>query len=124
MAKKPTNALGRGLSDLSGMGQDALFGQPEVKSAASAGSVHLPISQVEPGLNQPRKRFEPEALADLADSIRTHGIIQPITVRKLSSGYYQSSPVNAAGGPPKPRVWKKYPPSLLRRTTARSWSWV
>ncbi|MBE6972516.1 MAG: ParB/RepB/Spo0J family partition protein [Ruminococcaceae bacterium] len=89
MAKKPTNALGRGLSDLSGMGQDALFGQPEVKSAASAGSVHLPISQVEPGLNQPRKRFEPEALADLADSIRTHGIIQPITVRKLSSGYYQ-----------------------------------
>ena len=88
MAKKPTNALGRGLSDLSGMGQDVLFGQPEMKSTAS-GSVLLPISQVEPGLNQPRKRFEPEALADLADSIRTHGIIQPLTVRRLSSGYYQ-----------------------------------
>lgn len=88
MAKKPTNALGRGLSDLSGMGQDALFGQPEITSAAS-GSVYLPISQVEPGLNQPRKRFEAEALADLADSIRTHGIIQPLTVRRLSSGYYQ-----------------------------------
>ena len=88
MAKKPIKGLGRGLSDLSGMGQDALFGQPEVKNASS-GALTLPISQVEPGLNQPRKRFEAEALADLADSIRTHGIIQPITVRKLSSGYYQ-----------------------------------
>ena len=88
MAKKPIKGLGRGLSDLSGMGQDALFGQPEVKNASS-GTLTLPISQVEPGLNQPRKRFESEARADLADSIRTHGIIQPITVRKLSSGYYQ-----------------------------------
>ena len=88
MAKRPANALGRGLSDLSGMGQDAIFGQPEVKNA-SFGAVTLPISQVEPGLNQPRKRFEPEALADLSESIRIHGIIQPITVRKLSSGYYQ-----------------------------------
>ena len=88
MAKTPIKGLGRGLSDLSGMGQDALFGQPESKNAVS-GAVTLPISQVEPGLNQPRKRFEPEALADLAESIRTHGIIQPITVRKLTSGYYQ-----------------------------------
>ena len=88
MAKKTINALGRGLSDLSGLGQDALFGQPETKNA-DLGAVYLPISQVEPGLNQPRKRFEPEALADLAESIRTHGIIQPLTVRRLSSGYYQ-----------------------------------
>ena len=88
MAKKPTNALGRGLSDNLGLGVDALFGQ-ETAAAPSSGSVFLPISQVEPGLNQPRKRFEPEALADLADSIRTHGIIQPLTVRRLASGYYQ-----------------------------------
>ena len=54
-----------------------------------AGSVQLPISQVEPGLNQPRKRFDEESLADLADSIREHGIIQPLTVRRLSTGYYQ-----------------------------------
>ena len=47
------------------------------------------MSQIQPGLNQPRKRFEPEALAELAESIRQHGIIQPITVRRLSSGYYQ-----------------------------------
>ena len=44
---------------------------------------------MEPGLNQPRKRFDPESLADLAESIRVHGVIQPLTVRRLPSGYYQ-----------------------------------
>ena len=38
---------------------------------------------------QPRKLFDEAALAELADSIREHGVIQPLTVRKLSSGYYQ-----------------------------------
>ena len=88
MAKRPNNALGRGLSEqLVGNGYDAIFGQPDRKSVP--GSVLLPISQVEPGLNQPRKRFDEEALAELAESIRAHGIIQPLTVRLLSSGYYQ-----------------------------------
>lgn len=77
---KVKGGLGRGLGAL--MGDAALQTQ-------EAGSVQLPISQVEPGLNQPRKRFDQEALADLADSIREHGIIQPLTVRRLSSGYYQ-----------------------------------
>ena len=77
---KVKGGLGRGLGAL--MGDAALQTQ-------EAGSLLLPISQVEPGLNQPRKRFDPEALADLADSIREHGIIQPITVRRLPSGYYQ-----------------------------------
>ncbi len=73
-----------------GRGLDALLGTPEVQTAQSSGnSILLPISQVEPGLNQPRKRFEPEALAELCESIQTHGIIQPLTVRRLSSGYYQ-----------------------------------
>ena len=38
---------------------------------------------------QPRKNFDPEKLSELADSIREHGIIQPLTVRRLASGYYQ-----------------------------------
>ncbi len=81
MAKRNTDlGLGRGLN--------ALLGDPDLQPQGE-GSVLLPISQVEPGLNQPRKRFDPEALADLADSIRIHGIIQPLTVRRLSSGYYQ-----------------------------------
>lgn len=71
-----------------GRGLGALMGDAALQSQES-GSVSLPISQVQPGLNQPRKRFEEEALADLADSIREHGIIQPLTVRRLSSGYYQ-----------------------------------
>ena len=73
--------LGKGLDALLG---DDFTNEPEVKS-----SLFLPISQVESCAAQPRKQFDPDALADLADSIRQHGIIQPLTVRKLSSGYYQ-----------------------------------
>ena len=81
MAKRKTElGLGRGLN--------ALLGDPDLQPQ-SEGSVTLPISQVEPGLNQPRKRFDPAALADLAESIRVHVIIQPLTVRRLASGYYQ-----------------------------------
>ena len=73
--------LGKGLDALLG---DDFTNEPEVKS-----SLFLPISQVESYASQPRKQFDPDALADLADSIRQHGIIQPLTVRKLQSGYYQ-----------------------------------
>ena len=72
------SGLGRGLGALLDGGLDA-------DAAVST----LPISQVESCPGQPRKRFDEEALAELADSIREHGIIQPLTVRKLSSGYYQ-----------------------------------
>ncbi len=78
----------RGLSKGLGRGLGALLGDAALQTQ-EGGSVNLPISQVEPGLKQPRRRFNEEALADLADSIRTHGIIQPITVRRLASGYYQ-----------------------------------
>ena len=81
MAKRTKElGLGRGLN--------ALLGDPDLQPQGE-GSVSLPISQVEPGLNQPRKRFDEAALADLTESIRVHGIIQPLTVRRLSSGYYQ-----------------------------------
>ena len=72
-----------------GKGLDALMGDSTTMQSQEAGSVMLPISQVEPGLNQPRKRFDEEALADLASSIEEHGIIQPLTVRRLPTGYYQ-----------------------------------
>ena len=80
MAKE--RGLGKGLGAL--LGDAVLQTQQE-----GQGSFSLPISQVQPGLNQPRKRFDEAALADLADSVRTHGIIQPLTVRRLGSGYYQ-----------------------------------
>ncbi len=71
-----------------GKGLGALLGDTSLQSQES-GSIFLPIAQVEPGLNQPRKNFDEESLQDLADSIREHGVIQPLTVRRLSSGYYQ-----------------------------------
>lgn len=80
MASKKPSGLGRGLGAL--LGDDVL-------KAESAGSLYLPISQVESCSSQPRKHFDEAALAELSDSIRQHGIIQPLTVRKLASGYYQ-----------------------------------
>ena len=77
----PSKGLGRGLAAL--LGDDVMTPEEEKTS------LYLPISQVESCASQPRKQFDPDALADLADSIRVHGIIQPLTVRKLQSGYYQ-----------------------------------
>ncbi|WP_312612561.1 ParB/RepB/Spo0J family partition protein [Oscillibacter sp.] len=74
------SGLGRGLG--------ALLGDDVLKTETS-GTFSLPISQVESCSTQPRKSFDGDALNDLADSIRRHGIIQPLTVRKLASGYYQ-----------------------------------
>ena len=79
MAKRTKElGLGRGLN--------ALLGDPDLQ-AQGEGSVSLPISQVQPGLNQPRKRFDQDALADLAESIRVHGIIQPLIVQKKDDFY-------------------------------------
>lgn len=80
MASKKPSGLGRGLGAL--LGDDVL-------KTESTGSLYLPISQVESCSSQPRKAFDEASLAELANSIREHGIIQPLTVRKLASGYYQ-----------------------------------
>ena len=81
MAKRNMNSgLGRGLGALLG---DA------VTQTEHEGVTQLPIEKVAPNQDQPRKQFNAEALADLAESIRMHGILQPITVRLLTSGYYQ-----------------------------------
>lgn len=79
MANKNTG-LGKGLSAL--LGDDFSMNPSQAPST-------LPISQVESCAGQPRKHFDQEKLEELAESIRQHGIIQPLTVRKLSSGYYQ-----------------------------------
>ena len=72
-----------------GKGLAALLGDDVIQAQEEKSSLYLPISQVESCASQPRKQFDPELLSDLADSIREHGIIQPLTVRKLQSGYYQ-----------------------------------
>ncbi|GHV32494.1 chromosome partitioning protein ParB [Clostridia bacterium] len=82
MAQKNTG-LGRGL--------DALFGDNAVRDAGadSGGGTVLRIEQVEPRAEQPRRAFDEAALSDLSESIRQHGILQPLAVRKLETGYYQ-----------------------------------
>ena len=80
MASKKPSGLGRGLG--------ALLGDDVINADAQTVTT-LPIAEVESNSAQPRKYFDDAALAELAESIRLHGIIQPLTVRKLSSGYYQ-----------------------------------
>ncbi|MDD6024119.1 MAG: ParB/RepB/Spo0J family partition protein [Oscillospiraceae bacterium] len=81
MAKNNQKGLGRGLG--------ALFSEPETPLTAPEQSQTLPIQKLEPNRNQPRREFDPEALQELSDSIAQHGILQPIAVRPLESGYYQ-----------------------------------
>lgn len=83
MLKKPSG-LGRGLGAL--LGESAFMSDSEPENGKMT---MLPLTDVETNAGQPRKNFDPEALAELADSIREHGILQPLTVRKLDSGYYQ-----------------------------------
>ena len=74
--------LGRGLGALLGdFSEEPIY----EKSAYQ----QLPIYKVEPNPDQPRQDFDEEELQTLADSIAVHGIIQPLTVRELPSGYYQ-----------------------------------
>lgn len=78
MAKAKLGGLGKGL--------DALFVDNETKDS---GNMMLRLSSIEPNKDQPRKQFDEDALIELADSIRQHGVIQPLLVRPLDNGMYQ-----------------------------------
>lgn len=77
MAKK--SGLGRGLG--------LLVGEADAETAGMRPDSTLPISEIKPNKGQPRKTFRPEELAELADSIKQNGILQPLLVRKKGSGY-------------------------------------
>ena len=73
-----------------GKGLGALLGEAAMQTAQPpSGAQLLPLQKVEPNPLQPRKSFDPDELQALADSIAMHGIIQPLTVRQLPSGFYQ-----------------------------------
>ena len=72
MAKK--SGLGKGL--------ESLMGEANAEVGAPAADSTLPISKIKPNKGQPRKNFNPDELAELADSIKQNGILQPIIVRK------------------------------------------
>jgi ParB family chromosome partitioning protein len=81
MSKSSQKGLGKGLG--------ALFTDAPVVETPQESKHTLPIQKLEPNPQQPRQAFDEEALAELADSIAQHGLIQPITVRALEGGFYQ-----------------------------------
>jgi ParB family chromosome partitioning protein len=74
--ESPRRGLGRGLEVLIG-------------GAGDAELLHLPIEAIHPNPRQPRKRFEPEATAGLAASMRHQGVLQPVVVRPRGEGGYE-----------------------------------
>ncbi len=88
--KYDKSVLGRGLDDIgNGRGLDALIDTSEVKTQGSSNLSEIPISQIEPNPDQPRREFDPTAMEELAGSIKTMGIIAPITLRQVSPEHYQ-----------------------------------
>ncbi|MDM8270820.1 ParB/RepB/Spo0J family partition protein [Thermophilibacter provencensis] len=77
MAKK--SGLGRGLG--------LLVGEADAETAGMRPDSTLSLSEIKPNKGQPRKTFKPEELAELTDSIKKNGVLQPILVRKKDSGY-------------------------------------
>lgn len=77
-------ALGRGLDSLISM--DAI---DELQTGGSSAINDIPVEQITPNPDQPRTTFDEEALKELATSIREIGIIQPLTLRKISEDNYQ-----------------------------------
>jgi len=93
MSKK--KALGRGLSALLGDTPDDQKLDVDVTTPVGSHKTtndainEIPLSEIETNPFQPRQHFDKEALNELAESIKVHGIIQPITVRKLARNQYQ-----------------------------------
>lgn len=72
-----------------GRGLDALFADNSIEEITSTSAVKLKTMDIEPNRDQPRKIFDEDALAELADSIAKHGVIQPLLVRPMPDGSYQ-----------------------------------
>lgn len=90
MTNNRKQALGKGLSALlSGNTSEEEILIKNIPSRSEAGVAMVDMSKIVTNPFQPRTEFEQEALEELAESIRTHGIIQPITLRKISDNQYQ-----------------------------------
>lgn len=72
-----------------GKGLGALMGDYMEEPTSQSPYQLMPIYKIEPNPDQPRRDFDEEELQSLADSIATHGLVQPLTVRQMPNGYYQ-----------------------------------
>lgn len=87
---KGTSVLGRGLDDIgNGRGLDALIDTSDVKTQGSSNLSEIPIEQIEPNPDQPRREFDETSMKELAASITNMGIIAPITLRQVAPDRYQ-----------------------------------
>ncbi|MDF1716549.1 MAG: ParB/RepB/Spo0J family partition protein [Antarcticimicrobium sp.] len=85
--KNKPRGLGRGLSAL--MADVSLEPAPSAEQSVRRADTMVPIEQIRPNPNQPRRRFDPDDLADLAASVREKGILQPLIVRPAAGGGYE-----------------------------------
>lgn len=117
----PKQRLGRGLAAL--IGEIDKPAPVAEKRTTTDGKV--PIEFISPNPRNPRRSFSDADLTDLAQSIRAHGIVQPLSSARLHQCRIdmKSSLANAAGGPRKKLVSSKFPSSFGRLTTERRWSW-
>ena len=90
-ARKPakTGGLGRGLDALISREQTRHVAAPVAKAAVARAVSDVPVKLVVPSPWQPRQDFDPDALRELADSIKVHGVIQPLLCRKGANGSYE-----------------------------------
>ena len=97
---KMQHGLGRGLgallgdtSDIKDLRKPVGYINKEIVNDAvrqdTSDILRVPVERIEPNPFQPRMSFDPDALAELADSIRSFGLVQPITVRRIADGKYQ-----------------------------------
>ena len=88
--KYDKSVLGRGLDDIgNGRGLDALINTSDVRTQGSSNLNEIPLSQIEPNPDQPRREFDQTAMQELAASIENMGIIAPITLRQVAPDRYQ-----------------------------------
>ena len=88
--KYDKSVLGRGLDDIgTGRGLDALIDTTDVRTQGSSNLNEIPVDQIEPNPDQPRREFDPTAMQELATSIENMGIIAPITLRQMAADRYQ-----------------------------------
>jgi hypothetical protein len=121
-------ALGKGIrSLLQGIDSDLKNTAGSLKPQAVqevTGALRIPVDQVETNPKQPRKHFDEQALQELAQSLKLHDMIQPVTVSKLHGTRYRLFRANAAGGQ------QSWPACLIfrliyaRPTTSSCWNWL